>query len=92
MSPRLITIILLAALLTTGCGTDYTWGWFVVSPWTPKGQTNLKFLMSGLGWTVLLAICAILLSVIAGLLVSLLSLSRNLGLRAMKRGTNTTST
>lgn len=85
MSFRLIAIALLAALLTTGCGTEYTWGWFVVSPWTPKGQTNLRFLISGLGWTLLLAACAILLSVITGLLVSLLSLSNNKGLRAIGR-------
>ena len=85
MSKRLITIAILAALLTTGCGTAYTWGWFVVSPWTPKGQTNLKFLLSGLGWTVLLAACAILLSVVTGLLVSLLSLSRNRAMRAVGR-------
>lgn len=85
MSFRLISIALLAALLTTGCGTEYTWGWFVVSPWTPKGQTNLRFLISGLGWTLLLAACAILLSVITGLLVSLLSLSNNKGLRAIGR-------
>ena len=82
---RLIAVAVIAALLTTGCGTDYTWGWFVVSPWTPKGQTNLRFLMSGLGWTVLLAACAILLSVITGLLVSLLSLSKRHSLRAVGR-------
>ncbi len=72
---RTIVVLLLCALLTTGCGTGYTWGWFVVSPWTAKGQTNLQFLMSGLGWTLALAICAITVSVITGLLVSLLSLS-----------------
>jgi polar amino acid transport system permease protein len=43
------------------------------------------FLMSGLGWTVLLAVCAILVSVTTGLLVSLLSLSKNRGLRAIGR-------
>lgn len=85
MSPRILTIAVIAALLTTGCSSNYTWGWFVISPWTPKGQTNLMFLMSGLGWTVLLAVCAILVSVTTGLLVSLLSLSRNRGLRAIGR-------
>jgi len=85
MSPRILIIAVLAALLTTGCGSNYTWGWFVISPWTPKGQTNLMFLMSGLGWTVLLAVCAILVSVTTGLLVSLLSLSKNRGLRAIGR-------
>jgi His/Glu/Gln/Arg/opine family amino acid ABC transporter permease subunit len=85
MSPRIFTLAVIAALLTTGCSSNYTWGWFVISPWTPKGQTNLMFLMSGLGWTVLLAVCAILVSVTTGLLVSLLSLSKNRGLRAIGR-------
>lgn len=85
MSLRIFTFAVIAALLTTGCSSNYTWGWFVISPWTPKGQTNLMFLVSGLGWTVLLAVCAILVSVTTGLLVSLLSLSKNKGLRAIGR-------
>ena len=85
MSPRIFILAVIAALVTTGCNSNYTWGWFVISPLTPKGQTNLMFLMSGLGWTVLLAVCAILLSVTTGLLVSLLSLSRHRGLRAIGR-------
>ena len=85
MSPRILTIAVIAALLTSGCSSNYSWGWFVISPWTPKGQTNLMFLMSGLGWTVLLAVCAILVSVTTGLLVSLLSFAKNRGLRAIGR-------
>ena len=85
MSPRILTIAVIAALLTSGCSSNYSWGWFVISPWTPKGQTNLMFLVSGLGWTVLLAVCAILVSVTTGLLVSLLSFAKNRGLRAIGR-------
>lgn len=85
MSPRILTIAVIAALLTSGCSSNYSWGWFVISPWTPKGQTNLMFLISGLGWTVLLAVCAILVSVTTGLLVSLLSFAKNRGLRAIGR-------
>ena len=85
MSSRILTIAVIAALLTSGCSTNYSWGWFVISPWTPKGQTNLMFLVSGLGWTVLLAVCAILVSVTTGLLVSLLSFAKNRGLRAIGR-------
>ncbi|HYL24248.1 MAG TPA: amino acid ABC transporter permease [Burkholderiales bacterium] len=55
----------------------YTWGWYVVSPWTEKGQGNIAFLLSGLGWTVSLALCAIAFSVVAGLLVAMLGLSRS---------------
>ena len=85
MSSRILTIAVIAALLTSGCSSNYSWGWFVISPWTPKGQTNLMFLISGLGWTVLLAVCAILVSVTTGLLVSLLSFAKNRGLRAIGR-------
>ena len=85
MSSRILTIAVIAALLTSGCSSNYSWGWFVISPWTPKGQTNLMFLVSGLGWTVLLAVCAILVSVTTGLLVSLLSFAKNRGLRAIGR-------
>lgn len=85
MSPRIFTFAVFAALLTSGCSSNYSWGWFVISPWTPKGQTNLMFLISGLGWTVLLAVCAILVSVTSGLLVSLLSLANNRVLRGIGR-------
>ena len=85
MSSRILTIAVIAVLLTSGCSSNYSWGWFVISPWTPKGQTNLMFLVSGLGWTVLLAVCAILVSVTTGLLVSLLSFAKNRGLRAIGR-------
>jgi len=56
---------------------SYTWGWYVVSPWSAKGQTNIAFLLSGLGWTVSLALCALALSVVAGLFVAIAGLSRN---------------
>ena len=85
MSPRIFTLAVFAALLTSGCSSNYSWGWFVISPWTPKGQTNLMFLISGLGWTVLLAVCAILVSVTSGVLVSLLSLANNRVLRGIGR-------
>ena len=63
----------------------YSWGWYVVSPWSEKGQTNLAFLISGLGWTVTLALCAIAASVLLGLLVALLGLSHNRFARAVNR-------
>ena len=63
----------------------YTWGWYVVSPWSEKGQTNLAFLLSGLGWTVTLALCAIVASVTLGLVVALLGLAPNRFARASNR-------
>src|SRR5258706_12993218 len=63
----------------------YNWGWYVVSPWSEKGQTNLAFLLSGLGWTVGLALCAIVASVVLGLLVALLGLARGRVARSVNR-------
>lgn len=68
-----------------GCGGSYTWGWYVVSPWSAKGQTNLGFLLSGLGWTVALALSAIVVSVVLGLCIALLGLSRNRLARSANR-------
>jgi polar amino acid transport system permease protein len=64
-----------AASLAAGCSGGYTWGWYVVAPWGAKGQTNILFLLSGLGWTVAVAVCAIFASVTLGLLVALLGLA-----------------
>src|SRR5436190_13595644 len=65
------------ASCTTERMGGYNWGWYVVSPWTEKGQGNIAFLLSGFGWTVLLALCAIALSVVAGLLIAILGLGRH---------------
>lgn len=70
-----LALVVLAVALVAGCGQSYNWGWYVVSPWTAKGQTNLAFLLSGLGWTVALALCAISASVVLGLIVALLGLA-----------------
>ncbi|MEM6762137.1 MAG: amino acid ABC transporter permease [Pseudomonadota bacterium] len=61
------------ALVLGGCSAN--WGWYVVDPRTTAGFNNLKFLLSGLYYTVLLSVTAIIISVVAGLLVALPSLS-----------------
>jgi His/Glu/Gln/Arg/opine family amino acid ABC transporter permease subunit len=76
-NPSRWVLLALATGVLAGCAGSYTWGWYVVSPWSAKGQTNLAFLLSGLGWTVSLALCAIVVSVVLGLFVALLGLSRN---------------
>ena len=66
------------ALLLSGCGnSSYNWGWYVVSPITSQGQTNLKFLLSGLGYTISLSLIAIVISVLVGLAVALPGLAKN---------------
>ena len=75
-----------AAILLGGCGESYTWGWHVVSPGLARGRGNIAFLLSGAGYTVAVALCAIAISVVLGLVVTLPGLSSNRLARAMSRG------
>ena len=60
----------LAAILTlSGCSSN--WGWYVVNPSTASGAANLKFMLSGLSYSVQLSATAIAISVVIGLLVAL---------------------
>ena len=74
---------LLITLLLTGCGAS--WGWYVVSPSTESGRSNLKFLIDGLGYTIALSICAIVISIVIGLLIALPGLAKGRAPRTMNR-------
>ena len=65
--------------------TDYTWGWYSISPWHPTGLTNIQFLISGLGYTLLVSISAIVLSILLGLTVALPALTENTLARRISR-------
>ena len=60
-------------------------GVYVVDPSTKSGWLNLKFLLSGHKYTILLSVTAILISVFVGLLVALPALSSHRGLRSINR-------
>ena len=77
-------LLILSFALLSGCSAD--WGWYVVNPATPKGWTNLQFLLSGLHYTIALSVTAIAISVLVGLLVALPALTSNRWLRAFNRG------
>ena len=70
-------------LFLTGCSAN--WGWYVVNPTTQSGYNNLWFLLTGLYYTILLSVTAILISVVVGLLVALPGLSENRYLRGFNR-------
>lgn len=76
-------MLIALVLLVSGCSSE--WGWYVVDPSTPKGLSNLRFLISGLEETVLLSFTAILISVTIGLLIALPGLSSNIYLRSLNR-------
>ncbi len=80
---RTLPILLGFALVLGGCSAN--WGWYVVSPSTESGRSNLGFLIDGLYYTVTLSLMAILISVVVGLMVALPGLSENRILRGFNR-------
>ena len=79
---RLLTITGFSFVLS-GCSGN--WGWYVVDPTTKNGLSNLGFLLDGLYYTVLISLCAILISVVIGLLIALPGLSSKRRYRGINR-------
>jgi glutamine transport system permease protein len=67
----------------SGCSGN--WGWYVVNPTTKNGLSNLGFLLDGLYYTVLISLCAIVISVVIGLLIALPGLSSKRRYRGINR-------
>ncbi len=84
---RIIKIggLLFLVLLLTGCASSQKWGWYVIDPTIKRGQINLKFLMSGIPWTILLTVCCVVISNVVGFLVSMMGLSGSKGLLVIYR-------
>ncbi len=81
---RWATFALIAvAVFLTGCSDQLQW--YVVSPATETGRTNLMFMLGGLKYTLLLSITAIIISIIIGLLVALPGISKNPFARGFNR-------
>jgi polar amino acid transport system permease protein len=74
-----------ALLLLAGCGASGTWGWYVIDPRTASGWTNIKFLISGMGATILISVIAASISIVLGLLVALPGQSSKRGWRLVNR-------
>lgn len=82
MRTRLVLLVCVASIVS-GCSGQ--WGWYVVNPTTTSGAANLKFLLSGLYYTVALSVTAILISVVIGLMIALPGLSANRAARGINR-------
>jgi len=80
-----IICFLSAFLLLTGCGAGGNWGWYVIDPRTAGGWVNIKFLISGMGATILISVIAAAISIILGLIVALPGQSSNRWLRLINR-------
>ncbi|MEM9577419.1 MAG: amino acid ABC transporter permease [Pseudomonadota bacterium] len=72
-------------LLLAGCGSSSNWGWYVIDPRTASGWTNIKFLISGMGATILISVIAASISIALGLIVALPGQSGNRWLRLINR-------
>jgi len=80
---RIVVLSVGLLLVLTGCSAN--WGWYVVNPVTETGSANLRFLLSGLYYTILLSVCAIVISIVTGLLIALPGLSSNRYSRGINR-------
>jgi His/Glu/Gln/Arg/opine family amino acid ABC transporter permease subunit len=69
----------------SACGTSGTWGWYVIDPTTKSGWVNIKFLVSGMGQTILISVIAAAISITLGLLVALPGQSSKRGWRIVNR-------
>ena len=72
-----ITKYFLLLFVLQGCGSNYEWGWYILSPDNVEGLTNLKFLISGITTTIYISVISIVLAMLIGLVVALPSLSNN---------------
>ena len=81
MSIVLRALLILAALmLVAGCagsGGNGNWGWYVVSPSTSQGMTNIQFLLGGLKDTIILSVVSIVLAMVLGFLIALPGIAAN---------------
>jgi len=75
----------LSFLALAGCSSSATWGWYVIDPTTASGWINVKFLLSGIGDTILISVIAAVISIILGLVVALPGLSDRWGIRMINR-------
>ncbi len=80
-----LPIALVPILLLGGCSSSSTWGWYVINPMTDSGWVNVRFLISGMGDTILISLIAAAISIVLGLIVALPGLARNRGWRLVNR-------
>ena len=78
-------LLIVTGFVATLGGCSGNWGWYVVNPTTTTGLSNLRFLFDGFYYTILISVCAIVISVILGLLIALPGLSSKKRFRGINR-------
>lgn len=78
-------IALTSLVLLAGCSSSTNWGWYVINPFTPSGWINVRFLINGMGATIVISVLAAVISILLGLAVALPGLSKWRGLRIFNR-------
>ena len=81
-----ICIVFISLIFLSGCESNYQWGWYTISPYNKTGLSNLKFLLSGLNFTILVSLISIFFSIIIGLFVAVMSSSSNSLIRYLNIG------
>ncbi len=70
-------ILTFITLFISGCAQNYNWSWYVFNPLLSSGSSNIKFLISGFGTTILISLFSIFFSLILGFFISLLGMTSN---------------
>ena len=78
-----LLFIFFISIFFTSCSSN--WGWYVINPSLPGGYINVKFLLSGLWYTIILSITAISISIVLGLIVALPGISDNKTFKGFNR-------
>ena len=69
--------ILFISIFLSGCSNNYKWGWYVVSPSTKIGLSNIEFLLGGLQFTITVSLIAMFFAILLGLIISIAGTNKN---------------
>ena len=72
-----LLILIIVILFFSGCSTNYNWGWYIINPYLDDGSTNLLFLLSGIGITIIISFFSIIFSLFLGFIIALPGISKN---------------
>jgi His/Glu/Gln/Arg/opine family amino acid ABC transporter permease subunit len=72
-----IGLLVAATLLLSACaGSSYRWNWNILLPVDPRGASNSLFLVEGFWATISISVLATAISMVIGLVVALMGLSK----------------